>query len=151
MTRYREQKLWDAMREGLSDGGLGARIRLERVENGAGEGMPDVLAVCNGLVTWCELKAVAALPARPTTRILGTRGLNQAQRNWHAEWHRAGGRSVVVVGIGSGRERAHFALPGHLGDQANDMTWRDFTRHNVARGAGAEFWKVLSAYLRGHI
>ena len=154
MTRLKEQKLWDAMRENFAaaakTSGPAMRVRLERIENLAGEGTPDVLVLCDGAVTFCELKAVDTFPKRPSTRVLGTEGLRQEQKNWHMGWQHAGGRSLILIGIGSGRERAHFAIEGRHCDTVNEMSWSDLSRHHVAQGVGAAFWVQLMKYLKGN-
>lgn len=151
MSRMKEQKLWDAMRDGLLAVGGTKRVRLERIENLAGSGAPDVLALCDGVVTWCELKAVDALPLRPTTRVLGAEGLSLPQRNWHMSWHQAGGRALIIVGVGQGRDRMHFAVEGRHGDAVNDMALGDLNRCAVAAGQGLAFWPQLAVYLKGNI
>ena len=155
MTRLREQKLWDAMRQNfmlaINASTVSCeplRLRLERVENMVGDGTPDVLVLCDGLVTWCELKAVDALPRRATTRVLGSDGLNWDQRNWHMSWLAAGGRSLIVIGIGAGRERMCFAVEGRHGEAVNDMTFGDLTKRAVAMGMGLTFWPHLLRYLK---
>ena len=157
MTRLREQKLWDAMRQNFALAinastltGEPLRLRLERVENMVGDGTPDVLVLCDGVVTWCELKAADALPRRSTTRVLGGEGLNGDQKNWHMSWGQAGGRSLIIIGIGAGRERMCFAVEGRHGDALNEMTFGDLTKRAVAMGMGLTFWPHLLKYLKGN-
>ena len=111
--RELEQRLWDRMRRAL-----GRRMRLERIENLVNVGTPDVLALAKGFVTPIELKAVAAFPARHSTRVLGARGLSVAQRNWHKSWLDEGGESLILIGVGS---REFFAIPGVFADEVNEM------------------------------
>lgn len=96
------------------------RVRLERIENLVGVGIPDALALAAGRVTFCELKAIAAPKARATTPLLGAaKGLNPEQRNWHLEWARHGGRSLVVVGVGP---KTLYVIEGKLADHINSYT-----------------------------
>jgi hypothetical protein len=119
--RKTEQKLWDRFRNKAP-----IRVLLLRVENVVGEpGFPDVLALVAGNTTLVELKAVAAPPVRPTTRLLGNDGLSIDQRNWHLAWNRAGGKSWILVGCGS---FDHWLLPGRLADSINGMTCADLTQ-----------------------
>ena len=129
MIRKTEQRLWDRMRRNAA--ALAPRLRLERVENLVGVGLPDVLAIESGSVAWCELKAVEDYPVRATSQVLGAaKGLSVAQRNWHYEWYAHGGRSFIVVGVGTADM---FAIPGILADGINAMTRDEMTRLAAAR------------------
>lgn len=58
---------------------------VERVENSAAEGMPDVQLTCRetGVLRMIELKRILALPKRPTTRVFGDlNGLRPMQVAW---------------------------------------------------------------------
>lgn len=116
--RLPEQRLWDSMRNRLK----GRGIRLERIENAVGSGRPDIDALYKGNFTTIELKAVEAWPARPLTPVLGRKGLNPDQQNWHMDWASYGGRSLIIVGVGTGNEREVFAFLGTFHDQINTMT-----------------------------
>lgn len=74
--RNKEQRLWDAMKRNLPAG-----LWMQRIENVVGEGMPDVYVGASG--KWVELKAPSAVPARASTRLLGSEGLRPSQINWH--------------------------------------------------------------------
>jgi hypothetical protein len=131
-----EQRLWDRMREHL--GGL---VRLERVENVMTVGMPDVVCCADGCVTWVELKAVDALPVRAETRVLGSRGLSREQRNWHYDWRRHGGRSAILVGVGS---RSVYLIDGIQADTINNYNLRELLSHSVATD-----WVDAARWLKG--
>jgi len=128
LIRKTEQRLWDRMRRNAA--ALAPKLRLERVENLVGVGLPDVLAIASGSVAWLELKSVEDYPVRATSQVLGAaKGLSVAQRNWHYEWHAHGGRSFIVVGVGPADM---FAIPGILGDAVNSMARKDLQRQCVA-------------------
>lgn len=110
--RKKEQRLWDRFRAKVT--GVG----LNRVENVVQVGFPDVLSVGCGQVFAVELKAVEKYPARPKTPILGREGLSQDQKNWHLEWQRHGGLSLLLIGVGSSDI---YVVPGELFDVANEM------------------------------
>ena len=74
--------------------------RIDRVENGLVDGMPDVNMCIKGKDVWLELKYIEGWPARDTTQVLGRRGLRPEQINWHIKQGLAGGTSFIVVGIG---------------------------------------------------
>lgn len=138
--RKTEQRLWDRMRKHAA-AAADRRVRLERVENLVGVGMPDVLAIYRGQVTWCELKSVDAFPARDTTRVLGPKGASVAQRNWHHDWYLHGGRSIIVVGVGTS---FLVAIPGFLADAVNEMSRQELRDNCIAQG-----YDGLMAYLKG--
>lgn len=133
MARKPEQRLWDRMRAALDP----KMVHLERVENLVGSGMPDVLAVSGGVVTWCELKAVDAPPARVTTPLLGaSKGLNQEQANWHLTWQAHGGRSCVIIGCSS----SVYMLPAEHVQTTNSRTLGEMPEID---------WAGVQFYLRG--
>lgn len=136
MSRLCEQRLWDRMRRNLA-----GTVHLERVENLMVVGMPDVLALASGHVTWAELKAVEAYPLRKATRVLGPKGLSVAQRNWHMAWLRGGGSSVIVVGVG----RDLYAFTGSHHDTVNEYSRAELEQHAFARD-----WDGVINYLRTH-
>jgi hypothetical protein len=74
--------------------------RIDRVENGLVDGMPDVNCCLSGPEVWLELKYVEDWPARATTQVLGRKGLRLEQVNWHIRQSAAGGKSWILVGIG---------------------------------------------------
>ena len=124
MSRKPEQKLWDRMRKAL-----GKQVRLERVENAVGTGRPDVDALVNGLFTPIELKMVEVPPVRPTTPVLGEKaGLRLDQRNWHLDWRRWGGRSMIIVGV----EARIYAFGGWCADEINGWNIEQFERNALA-------------------
>lgn len=137
--RLPEQQLWDKMRKALvAVGG----IYLERVENLVSEGTPDVLSSTKHLGGfWVELKAQDVLPLRETSKVLGSKGLNPHQKNWHLDWRRAGGRSFILIGI---EQREFLLLPGLLHDAVNDMTITELRENSLAVG-----WQSIANYFKG--
>ncbi len=134
--RKPEQRLWDRMREHI-----GREVRLERVENVMTVGMPDVLSCVGGNVVWVELKAVEEPPARIETRVLGTKGLSREQRNWHYDWRRVGGSSVILVGVGP---RFIYLLDGAHADTINNYNLGELRSHALALD-----WDGLVGALKG--
>jgi len=138
MSRKPEQQLWDRMRKALKTHGM----RLERIENVVAEGIPDVLSLAAGLVTFVELKQVLNPPKRPTTRLIPSgKGLRRSQLNWHLEWTRHRGRSLVIVGVDS---KTIYAFPGSDADHINAMTEAQMELCCVARS-----WDEVANYLKG--
>ena len=123
--RKKEQKLWDRMRHNLT----GRGILLERLENAVGTGRPDVDALCRGLFTPIELKAVDRTPARTTTKLMPSGdGLSVAQRNWHLAWRQHGGKSLIVIGVGS---NIALGVEGEYADLVNDWSLETIARHAI--------------------
>lgn len=112
--RLPEQRFWDRTRARLA-----ADFRLERIENLAAVGTPDVLATARatGRTSLIELKAVVGLPTRLTTRVLGRGGLSQDQKNWHLDFARAKGKAYILIGVGGNRQ---FLVPGAHADSVNE-------------------------------
>lgn len=145
--RKPEQRLWDSMRAVL-----GKKLALQRIENVAGTGMPDVVALGShggtmtkrrkrARTTFVELKAQEQPPIRGSTPMLGAKkGLSVAQRNWHLDWARRGGLSLVVIGVGYGQKRRLYAVPGALGDKINSMTGAQIALH-------AQGWAAIGELL----
>jgi hypothetical protein len=126
------------MRKALRNNG----ILLQRIENVVGTGRPDVDALAAGVFTPIELKAVDGWPKRKTTPVLGqSKGLSRAQRNWHIEWQLHGGRSLIVVSVGT----EPFALLGRHADLLNH-----YTEPNIRHYASARDWSGIAALLRGY-
>lgn len=115
--RRNEQKLWDRMRHGLKN-----KVYFERVENVMVPGRPDVDTMWNGITIPIELKAVEDYPHRPSTAVLGRKGLNQNQLNWWLNWKRLHGSGFIVVGVA----RDIFTVPAEHSDQINSFTREDF-------------------------
>jgi hypothetical protein len=120
--RKQEQRLWDRMRHSLKD-----HVYLERVENVVTPGRPDVDTLWDGIVLPVELKALENFPARPSTPVLGGKGLNQNQLNWWLNWKRWGGKGFVVVSVGGDL----FVVPAQLSDQINSFNRTQFAKYKA--------------------
>lgn len=130
--RKPEQRFWDRARPHL----LQARW-VERIENIVADGMPDtvVLNPVNGTTRFVEFKAVEKWPLRPTTKVLGPRtGLRQTQLNWFLNWNRLGGKSGILIGIGS---HEVVYLDGNHSEEVNSMTKEQMLR------LGASSWEEI--------
>jgi hypothetical protein len=113
---------------------IAAGALVERVETVVTPGLPDVHGLFNKIAFWAELKATVEPPARAGTPLLGrAKGLRAEQINWHIEYNAYGGRSWVLVGLGSrttfivsGRHAIDINLwsLGDFGDRATDIVER---------------------------
>ena len=71
--------------------------RLERVENGLVDGMPDVNFCAAGVEGWIELKAPIE-PQRASTSLFGSNHkIGIAQANWFLKQRLAGGRAFLLI------------------------------------------------------
>lgn len=105
--RKPEQKLWDVLRRNCPQ-----NILLERIENLVETGTPDFHLVSRRGVAWVELKAIESPPKRATTPLLGDKGCNPSQINWHLNYARFGGISYILIGVGKMHHRTFFAVDG---------------------------------------
>lgn len=117
MSRRPEQRLWDRLRKVAA-----GRLHTERIENLVGVGRPDVDTLVGGSFMPIELKQVAAWPVRANTRVLGDKGLSQVQKNWHLNWRRWGGQSLIVVGVAD----EVFTFSGATADHVNEYNTAQF-------------------------
>lgn len=131
--RLPEQKLWDTMKR--QNKAQEKPLTLERVENAAGAGMPDVHVRARGIETWVELK-VAKLPKRATTRVMGSKGLNPYQINWHLQQASFGLSSFVLL---RDDENGVYLLPGRLSKHMNDYTREELRICAMALSWGRAF------------
>lgn len=105
----KESRLWQWLKQGGKS--YRERLHLGRVENSAGEGMADVEGCLDGVQFWIELKCEAR-PVQPGTKIRPR--FRPAQGPWHRRRRRAGGRTFVLLQVGSGVSARRYMLPGEL-------------------------------------
>lgn len=146
MSRKPEQRLWDRHRNNNPPD-----IRLERIENAAGSGTPDVLAIYKGRpavtviqrgrVTWIENKVID-FPKREGGRIQFLHPPTIDQRNWHIDWQQCFGNSIFLISVKE--SSGLFAVSGVYAD--------DILAFTVNRLAGFEVdWDRLADGLRGRV
>ena len=128
MSRKPEQRLWDRLRKAAA-----GAVHTERIENLVGVGRPDVDTLVAGSFVPVELKQVDGWPVRSSTRVLGSSGLSQVQKNWHLNWRNWGGTSLIVVGVGE----EVFAFSGERADAVNDYNRVQFENAAVCSGIHA--------------
>jgi hypothetical protein len=124
-VRRPEQRLWDKLRRATA-----GKIHTERIENIVGVGRPDVDTLVSGSFVPIELKQISEWPVRAQTRVMGEKGLSQVQKNWHLNWRRWGGKSLIVVGVGEDV----FTFDGVLADQLNDYNSAEFKKAALIEG-----------------
>lgn len=118
--------------------------RLDRIENMAGTGMPDVNGCFEGSEFWIEIKNPRKEPVRKLlTPLFGSNHrLSQDQKNWFKRQDKAGGKGFVYI-----RSETFCALlPGNIADDINKMTICEII-HNAIWShkvpVPAEEWKKL--------
>ena len=125
--RLPEQRLWDRFRKNC-----GNDLRLERIENLVGEGIPDVLACSGGVVTFVELKCRPQAPSRITSKALGRKyGPRRSQVAWHEDWARSGGRSVFLVEV----QGEVFLHDGMCAPHLHEYTMVDIVNNSLCGGS----------------
>lgn len=101
--RKPEQRLWDTMKSNRP-----MQVRLERIENGVGNGTADVHGTARGVTAWFELKQLNR-PKKDSTRFLKKNTVRVAQRAWHREYAHHGGRSYLLI---RDDQRQLYLVPG---------------------------------------
>ena len=133
--RKPEQKLWDTMRRRAP-----SSTWMQRVENGAADGMADVLVVWQRATAWCELKA-PELPARAGSKLFtGSCALREAQENWHLKMNSLEQSTFILARTTDNSLIA--LLPGSAAGRVNDMTVSEVSQHTLA-ATWAEVWSAM--------
>lgn len=139
-----EKDLWKKIQRGFGQVIDGVGGRMDRVENGVVEGMPDVSLCAGGIDTWVELKYVAKWPSRANTRVLGDYGLRPEQINWHLRQARAGGSSWILVGVG----KEMYLARGAEAKEVNGWVSEDwFKKGHRISGWDELYLKLFTRYL----
>lgn len=112
----RESELWQRCRTGVKTLALQRhRIDVQRVENAATSGHPDVEGCVDGSQIWIELKSCDR-PVRPGTPIRPKK--RPSQDIWHMTRTRAGGRQHwILIQVGEDNNGRLYLIPGK--DYAN--------------------------------
>lgn len=93
--------------------------RLDRIENMAGAGTPDINYCIDGVEGWIELKSPIE-PKRSTTRCFTGHAhkLNQAQMNWFLKQRNAGGLGWILIMT----DKRWMLINGSYADDINERT-----------------------------
>lgn len=92
--------------------------RLERIENVAATGTPDVHGKYGGKDFWLELKETK-LPKRLTSRFLTRHELSAAQINWHIT-HRQCGMKNNFIAVRDDKKNLYL-FDGDFAEQLNSL------------------------------
>lgn len=106
-----ESQLWQRCKLGLKTLRLTRhKVDVQRVENAAVSGHPDVEGCIDGRQLWVELKSCAR-PVRPDTPIRPKKRLSQ--EIWHRQRTDAGCRfHWILIQVGEDRDGVLYLIPG---------------------------------------
>lgn len=104
-----ESNLWKWLKRGCRGQFQLSDLFMERVENSANAGTPDVDLCHTGLTAKIELKT-AARPARECTCVAVK--FRPAQIPWHKRYSRAEGSSFILIQVGSGSAAKRYLIRG---------------------------------------
>jgi hypothetical protein len=113
----RESSLWARLRDtAVPELVNGAHVvDLQRIENNAGAGHPDVEGCIDAQQIWVELKSELR-PAKATTKIHPK--TRPAQSIWHHHRTKAGSRHHwVLLQVGEARKARLYLIPGDRYDE----------------------------------
>lgn len=121
--------------------------RLERIENMAGLGTPDVNFCSDGVECWIEMKS-STEPKRLTSLLLASNHkLSQVQKNWFLKQRNAGGKCYILIAT----DKRWMLINGKYADGINKMTVGQLS--NIAlwqslRPVKSEVWSQLRKVLQ---
>lgn len=76
---------------------MGKGVHLERMENMAGVGTPDIYYCIDGTMGWIEMKSPKE-PRRESSKLFAdNHKLPQSQKNWFLNHRNAGGRGYILI------------------------------------------------------
>ena len=121
-----EKSLWSLTRTGIKGEVPSHELHLERIENAAGAGTPDVNYCIRGTAGWVELKYIDEWPKREDT-LVAVDHFTKEQRIFLHNYSMAGGRCFVWIQV----DGEYFLFDGlrasmYLGhrSKSNDNGWR---------------------------
>lgn len=108
-----ESSLWQRCKTGIKTlAWQGHKLDVQRVENAATSGHPDIEGCIDGSQLWIELKSCAR-PVRRDTPIRPKK--RQSQEIWHAARTKAGGRQHwILIQVGDDHDARLYLIPGCL-------------------------------------
>ena len=141
-----EQSLWQWLKEAKRQK-MKHPLHMERVENSAGAGIPDVIGCYRAVPFFLELKYCKKAPVRLTTKVRFE--VRPSQWSWHDSWYRAGGESWFLIQIGAGRYLVPYPRMSSAGMTLDQYEWaavlpstckqREVIRRMTDRGIIAQY------------
>lgn len=133
--RKPEQNLYDSLLRNCP-----ANIWLERVENVATDGMPDVHGITStGREVWIELKAPIR-PKRTETKLFRNDSIRPSQIGWHLNYAAHKGKSWFLIRDSSGEL---FFIPGAFVMDIRNKTVKELRALSVANTWDGIFLKLF--------
>lgn len=114
----RERYLWTWLRDGLKLPELIHTLHMQRIENSAGLGVPDLEGCWSGSSFWCELKG-SNRPAKSTTDI--SYKLTLEQVIWLENRWKVGGSTSLYLRVGVGQDVRRYLIPGWQAREALEL------------------------------
>lgn len=126
-TKTKETNLWKWLAKARES--FSTDLHINRIENGAGSGMPDVEGFLQyddlypaGGQFWIELKTIA-MPKRGSTKLRPK--FQPEQPPWIRRRARMGCKVWVLLQIGMSREAERYLVPGKYVDElVSGVTWK---------------------------
>lgn len=112
-----EKQMWQVIRKKLPS----FEDRLERIENAASVGMPDVNFCTRGIECWIELKAPTEPKNHNAKLFKNNYGLSQNQKNWFKKHLQAGGLGIILICT----QKRWLAIEGRFADEINNWTLKE--------------------------
>lgn len=121
--------------------------RLERIENVAGTGTPDVNFCSEGVECWIEMKSSIEPRRNKSLLFASNHKLSQVQKNWFLQQRNAGGRCYILIAT----DKRWMLIDGKYADGINKMTVTQLWENSLwrtPRPANAADWKLLRDVLK---
>ncbi len=125
-----EKNLWGWVKDGCKGKFPRGLLHMERIENVASSGHPDVDGCLDGHMFMIELKT-AARPKNPGTNVAVK--FTKYQVPWHKRYEPCRGRAFMLIQVGSDKAAARYLIPGsnaaavQLGMPESELEWLSIT------------------------
>lgn len=138
-----EKNDFNILRKHLPQG----KDRLERIENMAGTGTPDINFCSEGVECWIEMKSSTEPKRKTSALLLSNHKLSQTQKNWFLRQRRAGGKAYILIVT----DKRWMLIDGTHADEINELTvnrlLRIATWESSQRPVSKLGWGVLRSIL----
>lgn len=121
--------------------------RLERIENVAGTGTPDVNFCSEGVECWIEMKSSIEPRRNKSLLFASNHKLSQVQKNWFLQQRNAGGRCYILIAT----DKRWMLIDGKYADGINKMTVTQLWENSLwgwMRPVSKDNWDALRSVLK---
>ena len=122
--------------------------RIDRVENVAINGMPDVNYCTDGVEVWIEMKS-AVEPKRENSILLKHK-LSQDQMNWMKRQIDAGGKCNILIAT----DKRWMLIGGQYADEVNSLSVKDLlliAKWHANKPVKKSMWQFLRHAIRKEV